>query len=177
MKLNLINRLCLMALLPAVIASIPPAGAHEAPAAAQKPYRPLSLDDIERFHGHLGPSVILGVRMGEDAVLNHSFPRCFGIKVEVVCDAAPPGSCLLDGIQLSTGATLGKANIERKDGDAVEVTMRDEKRKARIQYRIKDTTRHLLDQWKKDSLPVDEQARKIYGMKAADLFEIKESTE
>lgn len=151
--------------------------AHEDPPVTSKPYTPLSLEEIERFHGHLGPSVILGVRMGEDAVLNHQIPRCFGIKVEAVCEATPPGSCLLDGLQLSTGATLGKANIHRKDGGSPEVTISDVKRKVEVKYHLKEPTRQLLGQWKTEGLSVDEQARKIFEMKAADLFEIKETSE
>ena len=66
-----------------------------------------------QIHGHLGPAVVFGVRMGSaglDAVKAQGY-----FDVEVTAEgpyAKPPQSCILDGLQLSTGATLGKRNVQ-----------------------------------------------------------------
>ncbi|MEO0085271.1 MAG: formylmethanofuran dehydrogenase subunit E family protein [candidate division WOR-3 bacterium] len=70
----------------------------------------VSLAAASRFHGHLGPWLVLGLRAGEHAarVLKAS---PFEIKATVWCGSRPPFSCFLDGVQLGSGCTLGKANI------------------------------------------------------------------
>ncbi|NJK86924.1 MAG: hypothetical protein HC906_14035 [Bacteroidales bacterium] len=61
----------------------------------------------DEFHGHLGVFSIVGVKMGIKA------REIFGVgpdELTVVSSAGlvPPYSCLNDGIQVSTGATLGQ---------------------------------------------------------------------
>jgi formylmethanofuran dehydrogenase subunit E len=64
----------------------------------------------DEFHGHLGVFSIVGAKMGIKA------RELFGVgadMIEVVTYAGtkPPYSCLTDGIQVSTGATLGMGTI------------------------------------------------------------------
>jgi pyrimidine-specific ribonucleoside hydrolase len=64
----------------------------------------------DEFHGHLGVFSIVGAKMGIKA------REIFGVgpdMLEVVTYAGskPPYSCLTDGIQVSTGATLGMGTI------------------------------------------------------------------
>jgi len=71
-----------------------------------------------QFHGHLGPAIVVGFRVGAeglDAVQAQGY-----FDVEITAEgpfAAPPKSCLLDGLQLSTGATLGKRNLHVIESD------------------------------------------------------------
>ena len=64
----------------------------------------------DEFHGHLGVFSIVGAKMGIKA------RELFGVGpdlIEVVTYAGtnPPYSCMSDGIQVSTGATLGMGTI------------------------------------------------------------------
>ena len=64
----------------------------------------------DEFHGHLGVYSIVGAKMGIKA------RELFGVgpdMLEVITYAGtkPPYSCLNDGIQVSTGATLGMGTI------------------------------------------------------------------
>jgi len=64
----------------------------------------------DEFHGHLGVFSIVGAKMGIRA------RELFGVgpdQLEVISYAGtkPPYSCLNDGIQVSTGATLGMGTI------------------------------------------------------------------
>lgn len=73
-----------------------------------------TLDLIERFHGHLGPYVLLGYRMG--LISNEKIGKDPFCKNAVVFSGTkPPLSCIVDGIQLSSGCTLGKGNIKLVD--------------------------------------------------------------
>jgi formylmethanofuran dehydrogenase subunit E len=77
-----------------------------------------------QFHGHLGPWAVAGLRMGmagRRAVEAEGY-----FDVAVTCHGPlvrPPKSCFLDGLQVSTGATLGKRNLRWIEADrlAVEV--------------------------------------------------------
>ena len=71
-------------------------------------------DMIERgkeFHGHLGPFLVLGIRMGLSALKHLGSTGYSDIHSEVRSGSSPPMSCLADGVQISTGCTLGKGNI------------------------------------------------------------------
>jgi inosine-uridine nucleoside N-ribohydrolase len=65
----------------------------------------------DEFHGHLGVFSIVGAKMGIKA------REIFGVgpdvlRVTTYAGHKPPFSCLNDGIQVSTGATLGMGLIE-----------------------------------------------------------------
>jgi len=70
-----------------------------------------SVAELAAFHGHLGPYIVLGYRIGK--YVRGSFcDDPFQMKAEVYCSGTPPQSCLADGVQLGSGCTLGKRNIE-----------------------------------------------------------------
>jgi pyrimidine-specific ribonucleoside hydrolase len=67
------------------------------------------------IHGHLGSYSIVGAKMGIKAreILHADIDR---INVVTFAGTSPPFSCMNDGLQISTGATLGLGMIEvRKD--------------------------------------------------------------
>ena len=67
---------------------------------------------LRTFHGHLGPFVVIGYRMGQHALTLTGSDGHFGIRAHVHTGDRPPRSCLIDGIQLGAGCTLGKRNIQ-----------------------------------------------------------------
>jgi formylmethanofuran dehydrogenase subunit E len=136
-------------------------------------FRPLTAEEVERFHGHLGPMVVLGVRIGEHAVTERKIPRYFGLTVRVECPAKPPATCILDGLQQSTGATMGKKNIEHIIADDIKVTITDTDTGKQVTYRIKESTQALLKQWGEEGLDVEEQGHRLFRMKAEHLFDME----
>lgn len=70
-----------------------------------------SLQDLAAFHGHLGPYIVLGYRIGK-YVRGNFCDDPFRMKARIHCSGTPPQSCLADGVQLGSGCTLGKRNIE-----------------------------------------------------------------
>jgi hypothetical protein len=69
------------------------------------------VDLLRTFHGHLGPYVVIGYRMGQLALRELGSDGHFGVSAEVHSPLKTPRSCLIDGIQLGSGCTLGKGNI------------------------------------------------------------------
>ena len=63
------------------------------------------------FHGHLGPFLVVGIRMGIVALKELNSCGYSDMDVLVETGTTPPISCLIDGIQVSTGCTLGKGNV------------------------------------------------------------------
>ncbi len=98
---------------------------------------------LDRFHGHIGPYVVLGYRAG--LVANRELgedPFCK--RARTFTGLEPPVSCFTDGVQFGSCCTLGKGNItvsgegeprvrfELKDGSkSVEISL-TERTKARI---------------------------------------------
>ena len=74
---------------------------------------------IERFHGHVGPYVVLGYRTGRLAI-DRLGVNAFRMRAEVRAGTRPPMSCYVDGVQLGSGCTLGKGNISTGDEVTVE---------------------------------------------------------
>jgi formylmethanofuran dehydrogenase subunit E len=77
-----------------------------------------------RFHGHLGPFMVAGIRMGILALRLLGHPGYRGIEAEVETGTATPLSCLIDGIQVATGCTTGKGNLVVRDGGRPRATFR-----------------------------------------------------
>ncbi|MGQ9590405.1 MAG: formylmethanofuran dehydrogenase subunit E family protein [Planctomycetota bacterium] len=71
---------------------------------------------MREFHGHLGPYVVLGYRMGEAARRALASPGYFDLRARVESPLAPPASCLIDGVQLGSGCTVGKRNLAVEEG-------------------------------------------------------------
>lgn len=80
---------------------------------------------LKAFHGHLGPYVFAGMRMGRYALVKLQADPHFGIEADVYCPAATPQSCAIDGIQFSTGCTLGKMNIRHHPAEGITARFRN----------------------------------------------------
>lgn len=77
----------------------------------QRTYNETLKERATEFHGHDGPYMVIGLRMGLAALKMLECKGWFDIECEVRLDWNPPDSCVIDGIQSSTGCTMGKRNI------------------------------------------------------------------
>jgi len=90
-------------------------------------YQPHSSDppwlaNAVQFHGHLGPWAVAGLRAGMAARQAVQAEGYFDLDVTVEGPLVkPPRSCFLDGVQVSTGATLGKRNLAWVEADRIVV--------------------------------------------------------
>ena len=78
------------------------------------------LEGAVRFHGHLGPFLILGLKAGLLGI-DYLGKDYFELSAKVETALHPPRSCFIDGIQFASGCTTGKGNLEVKAGDGVSV--------------------------------------------------------
>ena len=71
------------------------------------------------FHGHGGPFMVVGLRMGLTALNRLDAHGWFDLRCRVKLRWRRPTSCVIDGIQSSTGCTMGKRNIEVEEGEGI----------------------------------------------------------
>ncbi len=109
-----------------------------------------------RLHGHPGPFLALGVRMGLLALQLLGSPGYRGITAEVETGSTPPLSCLVDGVQISTGCTTGKGNLVIRSLGRAAATFVAHGKKARIEVRPEWLARiqqaHAADNLAEDTL-------------------------
>ena len=81
----------------------------------------LMIDNAQKLHGHLGPFLVIGVRMGMIAkkALSVSDDQCGFLKANVKVPLFPPFSCLLDGIQASTSCTVGNQRLTIENSEEI----------------------------------------------------------
>ncbi len=127
----------------------------------------LSLEEAVRLHGHLGPWLVLGYKIGLRAV-ELLGARSTDLFCTVYMPRRRPFTCALDGVQAATGCTLGKLNIELREGGVRFVfERRDGKRVAfRLREGVPALLEHLIG-----SLGAEEAARRILGMDLSELVE------
>jgi len=141
------------------------------------------------FHRHLGPWVTVGGMIGQDAVRRLGAPSPF--ELEVICwlppdRQRPPYTCILDGLQATTGATLGKQNIRLAWSRAMAKEPRwpivyvirrgaEGRPKSGLAYRIGDRLAELLSRLSPDRL--EELSRQIAEHHPLELFEIRPLTD
>jgi len=74
----------------------------------------LLIEDAERFHGHLGPFLVIGVRMGRlaEKILFAEGKKNIKLQVYAKLPLLTPFSCILDGIQTTTKCTVGNQKLK-----------------------------------------------------------------
>lgn len=79
------------------------------------------LNDAIKFHGHLGPFLVLGLKAGllANKILGKD---CFEMKASIKTILKPPYSCFIDGVQVATGCTIGKGNLKIEEGYPITAT-------------------------------------------------------
>ena len=126
------------------------------------------LKRVAEFHGHLGPYLIIGLKMGE--ISNEILGKEGGAgtghpqkRVIVKTGLKPPISCIIDGIQFSSGCTLGKGNIEVVDEQIPEATFILERKSLTIKLKKPPAI---------GNRNLEEIAKEIYHKPNEDLFNI-----
>jgi formylmethanofuran dehydrogenase subunit E len=132
------------------------------------------------LHGHGGPFMVLGLRIGLEALNILDARGWFDIKCKAELRWAPPDACVLDGIQVSTGCTLGKHNIEveEKQGVSATFTHLGAKVTLRVKPSILAKINRSLEEHNHDEENLEHEAEtrqlmdELIDMPASELFEI-----
>ena len=132
----------------------------------------IPLKEAVNFHGHLGPYLVIGLLAGEAALKILECKKYFGLKVLVYGATEKPKSCFIDGIQLSTGATYGKGNIEKLKGVQLSVKFVNLESKRKITLKLKDTLTSKLESTSTHK-ECETLAGKLYKTHYSKLFSLK----
>ncbi len=121
------------------------------------------------FHGHLGPYLVLGLRAGLYA--NQVLGRD-PMKTEAFIQSktTPPESCFVDGVQLSTGCTLGKGNISLQQGEGLRVTFK--KNSHEITLKLKNEIIEEMNALPSEEKAWEDLAEDLYRREVEKIFEI-----
>ncbi len=130
---------------------------------------PADLEALQSFHGHLGVYVTVGMRMGE--IGKRTFGHYKGLHAAVKSVPKPPMLCVVDGIQFSSGCTMGKANISVESAEEPEVAFTKDGRVLRIA--LKPGWRERIDREMSKDKEL-EQSLFYYRLPEAELFTLVE---
>lgn len=116
----------------------------EAPLSA-RPFDEL-LADAVRFHGHLCPGQVLGVRMVVAGCRELGFdaPRTVGKRLVVFVEI---DRCATDAIQALTGVSLGRRTLKPLDYGKMAATFVDVERGTAVRVTARDGARALANEW------------------------------
>lgn len=129
------------------------------------------LEGAIKFHGHLGPFLVLGLKAGLAGVA-YLGKDCFKTTAKVKTAAHPPRSCFIDGVQFASGCTMGKGNIHAQVSDDVSVEFTLGER--RITLTVKNEVLKALE----GISSTDESeriSREFMGKADAELFQINKN--
>jgi len=129
----------------------------------------IMLKEAIKFHGHLGPYLVLGLLAGEAALKKMAAKKYFGLNVKVWGANKKPKSCLIDGLQLSTGATYGKGNIHKYNGKVIKIVFINNKNNKKLSLQLKRNISYKLDLLKghRDS---EVFAKELYKNRLSNIF-------
>ncbi|MDD5044683.1 MAG: FmdE family protein [Candidatus Omnitrophica bacterium] len=132
----------------------------------------IGIKEAEIFHGHLGPYLVLGLLAGELALKNLKCKKYFGLQVKVWGVDQKPKSCLIDGLQLSTGATFGKGNIAKFSATRIKIEVSDCINKKKATLRLKNDIVKILEKTKTHQ-DAESLAKKLYKTAGLKIFNLK----
>ncbi|MDE1818874.1 MAG: formylmethanofuran dehydrogenase [Thaumarchaeota archaeon] len=140
------------------------------------------------FHGHRCPAMPLGMRAGLAALKKLDVDRASNKELHHYCETGPSHTqtCFMDRIQLSTGCTFGKGNIEKlnygKNAFIVDVK---NKKAVRVSwnpdFQVKYQSSEFVNKRKKGVAPkdikpeiVDPAIEKIATMEDGEMLKVEE---
>jgi len=127
--------------------------------------------DAARFHGHLGPFLVVGVKMG---LVARERLGLKGLEGQVAVRLVPPFSCVIDGVQVVTHCTVGnrRLTVENSDGEITgDFVLAESGEGLRIIARS-DRVRALVDEIS-EGVALEELAWKIAALQDDELFRIE----
>jgi len=129
------------------------------------------------FHGHLGPFLVIGVRMGLIGLRELELQKATEkLRVTASLKYSVPISCVLDGIQVTTGCTFGNQKLTLKNSSSIEAEFQLPN-KEQVTVAVNQTAfnrlkKKLLSE-KDSNHEMQELAQLIASMPEKDLFVIK----
>jgi formylmethanofuran dehydrogenase subunit E len=138
---------------------------------------PLLIENAVKLHGHLGPFLVIGVRMGDIARKRLDFDSKNSCKLQasIRTPLFTPFSCVIDGIQASTGCTVGNQKLRiEKSTKKITATFKlqssDKTMKISVNTKVAET---LIEEMSKGA-SAEQLAAEIAEMQEEQLFVLEE---
>ena len=143
----------------------------------QKSILAKTIDDAADFHGHLGPFLVIGVKMGIIGMQELGLKSNDGkLRVMAHLKYSVPISCTLDGLQITTKCTIGNQKLKFVESPDIKAEFRLTNGKevtVAVNSAIYDKLKSQLLSEKKSNKEVEHLAHLINSMPEKDLFIIK----
>ncbi len=131
-----------------------------------------AVKDAVRLHGHLGPFLVIGVRMGKlaERTLKHSSDKDIKFQVTIRVPQTTPFSCTIDGIQSTTRCTIGNQKLKVENSEEISGSFegRNPKQELRISVKPK-IIEDLLNRFKEGATG-EQLAAHIASVPEEELF-------
>lgn len=136
------------------------------------------LKKAEELHGHFGPFLVVGARMGQVGLKRLGMSKhTNSLRVSLSVPFKVPYSCAVDGVQISTKCTIGNQKLQLKNADKIEACLEDLSKKRKITIAPQPTVLTMLEkQVVAKNLSDDEickMAWRIASMPETGLFSVK----
>ncbi len=91
-----------------------------------------------KFHGHKCTAMPMGLRAGLAAMKKLGVEHALNKELYCLCESGPTHAamCFGDGVQVATGCTVGKGNIEMLNFSKNAITLIDIKKKKAVRVSI-----------------------------------------
>ncbi|MCK4668664.1 hypothetical protein E3J49_03855 [Candidatus Bathyarchaeota archaeon] len=128
------------------------------------------------FHGHLGPFLVIGVRMGSSAkkVFNENAGESDELRVTARLPLLTPFSCILDGIQATTRCTVGNQKLRMENSqEKIAVYFEQENSDKTLRLHVNPKIIEYLKNRYSERASNEELAQEIASMPQSQLFIIE----
>jgi formylmethanofuran dehydrogenase subunit E len=135
------------------------------------------IENAVKLHGHLGPFLVIGVRMGEMAKRHLGVDEKTGhvLLGRIKIPFSTPFSCVIDGIQATTGCTVGNQRLktEKSRGEITAIfKLRGSDKSVKILVN-RELVKNLNEQMSRGA-DSENLAADIACLKEEQLFELEE---
>jgi formylmethanofuran dehydrogenase subunit E len=128
------------------------------------------LERAKEFSGHSGPYLAVGLRMGERALKRLGCEKHRGMTIQAECIPRAPYCFLVDGLQLSTGCTMGNRTIEFIPSSRIRVVLTNASTGEKVTYVLAEGLRTLIEEWSKTWKSDETVALLIYSVPSESLL-------
>ena len=135
-----------------------------------------AIKTAENLHGHLGPFLVIGVRMGRIAhrVLNLNAEENIKLRAVVKTPLRTPFSCIIDGVQVTTKCTVGNRKLRVEDSEEeMEARFVRQDPEKTLKICVNPNVTKVLMNRISEGVPVDKLAREIAHMSESQLFTVE----
>jgi formylmethanofuran dehydrogenase subunit E len=137
-----------------------------------------AIDDAVKLHGHLGPFLVIGVKMGKAAkeILRTRTGGEVKFQVTIKVPQTTPFSCTIDGIQSTTHCTIGNQKLEiEKSEQEIYGSFQVQNTKRALTIRVKrGVIEELMNRFGR-GVTNEELAVQVASMPENELFTIEKS--